>query len=114
VFPKKLALQHGVAFGPELPPSERVPSLPFLPASTVCSAWCVSGLLHPETDPGVRHVSGSLVLLRLLVAWHRSRSALAAIGPGGLSGTVSEDPLEPSPAVKQSMCLVGWSRSGVH
>lgn len=47
------------------PPSARschapglVPPLPFLPAPAACSTWHCSGLLHPETDPGVRHVSG--------------------------------------------------------
>jgi len=45
-------------FGSKMPPFERVPSLPFLPASTVCSAGPVAGLLHPAADHGVRHVSG--------------------------------------------------------
>jgi len=57
-FPKKLASQHGATFGPELPHSGLVPPLPFLPATTVCSTWHVSGLLHPETDHGVRQVAG--------------------------------------------------------
>jgi hypothetical protein len=57
-FPRELALQRGATFGPELPNSGLVPPLPFLPAATVCSTWHLSGLLHPETDPGVRHVSG--------------------------------------------------------
>jgi hypothetical protein len=52
------AIGRGAVIGPELPPSGLVPPLPFLPASTVYSALHVSGLLHPETDHGVRHVSG--------------------------------------------------------
>jgi hypothetical protein len=55
---RSVPVRHGAAFGPELPPSGRVPPLPFLPASTVCSSRHFSGLLHPETDHGVRHVSG--------------------------------------------------------
>jgi hypothetical protein len=55
---RPVPVRHGAAIGPELPRSGRVPSLPFLPASTVCSSRHFSGLLHPETDPGVRHVSG--------------------------------------------------------
>jgi hypothetical protein len=46
------------AFGPELPASGLVPPLPFLPASTVCSARYLAGLLHPAADHGVRPVSG--------------------------------------------------------
>jgi hypothetical protein len=45
-------------FGPELPHSELVPPLSFLPTSAVCSAGYFSGLLHPVADHGVRHVSG--------------------------------------------------------
>jgi hypothetical protein len=37
-----------------------VPSLPFLPASTVCSARSPAGLLHPAPDHGVRLVSGDI------------------------------------------------------
>ena len=48
------------AFGPDLPRSGLVPPLPFLPASAVCSAGHLSGLLHPETDHGVRQVSEPL------------------------------------------------------
>jgi len=51
-------VRRGATFGPEMPPSGLVPPLPFLPAATVCSTWHFSGLLHPETDPGVRQVSG--------------------------------------------------------
>lgn len=56
-------------FGPGLPRPDRVPLLPFLPASAVCYAasrsedplvrWS-AGLLHPAADHGVRHVSDSL------------------------------------------------------
>jgi hypothetical protein len=56
--PRGLSGQRGVAFGPELPPSGLVPPLPFLPTSAACSTWHVSGLLRPETDHGVRQVSG--------------------------------------------------------
>jgi len=45
-------------FGPGLPFPGLVPPLPFLPASTVCSAQRFAGLLHPAADHGVRHVSG--------------------------------------------------------
>jgi hypothetical protein len=56
-------------FGPGLPRPDRVPLLPFLPASAVCYAASRSGdplvrrsagLLHPAADHGVRHVSDSL------------------------------------------------------
>jgi len=47
-------------FGPGLPPPGHVPSLSFLPTSTVFSAQCLAGLLHPAADHGVRHVSGFL------------------------------------------------------
>jgi len=47
------------AFGSGPPGPELVPPLPFLPASTVFSAQCLAGLLHPAADHGVRHVSGS-------------------------------------------------------
>jgi hypothetical protein len=39
--------------------SARGPPLPFLPASTVCSARYPAGLLHPASGHGVRHVSSS-------------------------------------------------------
>jgi len=57
-------------FGSGLPHPERVPFLPFLPASTVSSAEGGSedpslrqpaGLLHPAAGHGVHHVSDSLV-----------------------------------------------------
>jgi hypothetical protein len=56
-------------FGPGLPRPDRVPLLPFLPASAVSYAASKSedslvrrsaGLLHPAADHGVRHVSDSL------------------------------------------------------
>jgi hypothetical protein len=50
----------GTTFGSKLPPFELVPPLPFLPASAVCSAGPVAGLLHPAADHGVRHVSGPM------------------------------------------------------
>jgi hypothetical protein len=56
--PRRSSVRRGATFGPELPPSELVPPLPFLPAATVCSTWHFSGLLHPETDHGVRQVAG--------------------------------------------------------
>jgi hypothetical protein len=36
---------------------ERRPSVPFFPASTVCSPLSFAGLLHPAADHGVRSVS---------------------------------------------------------
>jgi hypothetical protein len=50
--------------GPGLPPPGHVPSLPFLATSTVFSAQCLAGLLHPAADHGVRHVSGSITVTR--------------------------------------------------
>jgi hypothetical protein len=62
------------ASGPGLPPNERLtfgvslpnvthlPSLSFLPTSTVYSACCFAGLLHPATSRGVRAVSGPVSL----------------------------------------------------
>jgi hypothetical protein len=56
-------------FGSGLPRPDRVPLLPFLPASAVCYAASRSedplvrrsaGLLHPAADHGVRQVSDSL------------------------------------------------------
>jgi hypothetical protein len=43
--------------GSRLPPLEHVPSLPFLPASTVFSVHSIAGLLHPAADHGIRLVS---------------------------------------------------------
>jgi len=51
---------EGVCLRPGGATSELVPSLPFHPASTVCSALSLAGLLHPATDHGVRQVSNSL------------------------------------------------------
>jgi hypothetical protein len=51
-------MNRGPPFGPKLPRSGRVPSLPFLPAPTVYSARHPAGLLHPATSHGVRRVSG--------------------------------------------------------
>jgi len=45
-------------FGPEMPISGLVPSLSFLPTSTVYSAEHVAGFLRPAADHGVRRVSG--------------------------------------------------------
>jgi hypothetical protein len=39
------------AFGSELPPSEHVPPLPFLPASTVCAASASCGFVAPRSRP---------------------------------------------------------------
>jgi hypothetical protein len=50
-------------FGLGLPPPRRVPSLPFLPASTVSSAQYLAGLLHPAANHGVRHVSGFVAVV---------------------------------------------------
>jgi len=56
--PRRCTVRRGATFGPELPHSGLVPPLPFLPAATVCSTKHFSGLLHPETDHGVRQVAG--------------------------------------------------------
>jgi hypothetical protein len=56
--PRRCAVRRGATFGPELPLSGLVPPLPFLPAATVYSTKHISGLLHPETDHGVRQVAG--------------------------------------------------------
>jgi hypothetical protein len=48
-----------IAFGLKLPHSKLVPPVSFLPTSAVCSTLHFSGLLHPETDHGVRHVAGA-------------------------------------------------------
>jgi hypothetical protein len=51
-------LPHGFPyFGPEVPTSNRVPSVWFLTTSTGSSARRSAGLLHPAADPGVRRVS---------------------------------------------------------
>jgi hypothetical protein len=46
------------SFGGKVPPFPHVPSLPFLPASTVYSARRPASLLHLAADRGVRPVSG--------------------------------------------------------
>lgn len=46
------------SFGGKVPPFPHVPSLPFLPASTVSSARRPASLLHLAADRGVRPVSG--------------------------------------------------------
>jgi len=56
--PRGPSVQRGSAFGPEMPLSRLVPPLSFLPTSAACSTLHLSGLLRPETDHGVRHVSG--------------------------------------------------------
>jgi len=69
-----------------MPLSGRVPPLPFLPASTACSAWHFSGLLHPDTDHGVRHVAGSGSVSRFarpLAAEACRWSCPATASPGG-------------------------------
>lgn len=70
---RRRAVRRGATFGPELPPSGLVPPLPFLPAATVCSTKHFSGLLHPETDHGVRQVAG-----RRGLAWPTVRSRSVA------------------------------------
>jgi hypothetical protein len=80
---------RAVAFGPELPDSGLVPPLPFLPASTVCSARTLAGLLHPAADHGVHHVSGAR---DFLPAVHRRMDA-----PEG--GPRCEEPTGDAPCI---------------
>jgi len=49
-------LRRDPHFGAEMPISALVPSLSFLPTSTVYSASCSVGLLHPTAGPGVHQV----------------------------------------------------------
>jgi hypothetical protein len=70
-------------FGPGLPHPELVPPLPFLPASTVFSAQGCAGLLHPAANHGVRHVSGSVVV----VAPVRDPPRLRPMSPSDFSAT---------------------------
>jgi hypothetical protein len=89
-------------FGSGLPRPDRVPLLPFLPASAVCYAASRSedplvrrsaGLLHPAADHGVRQVSDSL-------ARPRSRAAdPKVVDPKVRGGVVpcGEDPSKRSP-----------------
>jgi hypothetical protein len=47
-----------LTFGTGLQCPVHVPSLSFLPTSTVFSTLCSASLFHPAADHGVRHVSG--------------------------------------------------------
>jgi hypothetical protein len=78
------------AIGPGLPLPELVPSLPFLPTSTVYSAHCLAGLLHPAADHGVRHVSGSLTV-RISVRDRCTSDPMLPSGPGA----TGRDPRSP-------------------
>ena len=49
-----------MTFGVALPSATRLPSLSFLPTTTVYSACCRTGLLHPATGRGVRAVSSAV------------------------------------------------------
>jgi hypothetical protein len=55
--PELTSFEGDLPFGSDLPGSELVPPLPFLPASTVCSARRPAGLLRPAAGHGVRHIS---------------------------------------------------------
>jgi hypothetical protein len=57
--PGPTSFEGVLPFGSDLPGSELVPPLPFLPAPTVCSARRPAGLLHPAAGHGVRHISRS-------------------------------------------------------
>jgi len=57
--PSHVLPKGAATFGPGLPCPGLVPSLSFLPTSTVSSARRLAGLLHPAADPGVRHVSST-------------------------------------------------------
>jgi hypothetical protein len=48
-----------MTFGAALPSATHLPSLSFFPTSTVYSACCRAGLLHPATGLGVRAVSSA-------------------------------------------------------
>jgi hypothetical protein len=62
-------------FGRLLPHSLRVPPLPFLPTTAVCSACGLAGLLRPAASHGVRHVSADHTSrCRLLPVTHTLRS----------------------------------------
>jgi hypothetical protein len=52
-----IARYSEMTFGLEMPHSRLVPSLSFLPTSTVFSAEHVAGFLRPAADHGVRRVS---------------------------------------------------------
>jgi hypothetical protein len=53
----RIARYSEMTFGLEMPHSRLVPSLSFLPTSTVFSAEHVAGFLRPAADHGVRRVS---------------------------------------------------------
>lgn len=97
--PRGPARRRGVTFDPDLPSSGFVPSLSFLPTSTACSTWYFSGLLHPETDLGVRQVSGSSGLVRSstgrprALAFGRPHPGRAALA--GFSPVASSRPVRP-------------------
>lgn len=55
--------ETSAAIGPGLPFPRLVPSLSFLPTSTVCSVQYLAGLLHPAANHGVHHVSDLLSVL---------------------------------------------------
>jgi len=57
--PGPTSFEGDLPFGSDLPGSELVPPLPFLPAPTVFSARRSTGLLHPAAGHGVRHISRS-------------------------------------------------------
>ena len=57
-----LPINDWSTFGVSLPNESHLPPLPFLPASTVCSACCSTGLLHPAASHGVRGVSDTVSL----------------------------------------------------
>ena len=57
-----LPINDWPAFGVPLPNESHLPPLPFLPAPTVCSACCPTGLLPPAASRGVRAVSGPVSL----------------------------------------------------
>jgi hypothetical protein len=67
--PGRASFEGDLPFGSDLPGSELVPPLPFLPASTVCSARRPAGLLHPASGHGVRHISRSK--RNSSSGWHR-------------------------------------------
>jgi hypothetical protein len=67
-------------FGPELPNSELVPPLSFLPTSAVYSAGHFAGFLHPAADHGVRHVSEPR-LARFTAVLARSTRLPVCVGP---------------------------------
>jgi len=95
--PRNRAVWRVVTFGPELPPSGLVPSLPFLPASTVYSTLHFPGLLHPGADRGVRQVSASASFFRALSRGRpaRMRSLPAWPFPRPRRGSGPTSPIRP-------------------